>query len=87
MKITLFDIRCPHCQAAEGPFHIGCSVWFYCREHRVKWLAGYDLSIAEELIDREQEERRYNEIGLGEFEYIGFEAERYEAMAQKRAQE
>src|SRR5262249_44886929 len=39
----IFDCVCPTCGKMEGPFCLGQSIWFYCREHKVKWLAGYDL--------------------------------------------
>jgi hypothetical protein len=39
------DIRgCPHCGAKDGSAWIGDSVWHYCAKHRVKWLAGWDLT-------------------------------------------
>jgi hypothetical protein len=72
----IFDCVCPTCGKAEGPFYMGQSLWLYCREHKVKWLAGYDLT-ANEATD-EDCKRRYEEIGLGAFKYLGPNAERYE---------
>ena len=58
---------CPHCGAKDGPAWIGDSVWHYCAKHRVKWLAGWDLT---HVVDKVEQERRYKELGLGGFEHI-----------------
>ena len=60
----------------EGPFCLGQSIWFYCREHKVKWLAGYDLRAP--ATPDEDCKQRFDEIGLGEFKYLGPDAEEYE---------
>jgi hypothetical protein len=60
---------------------IGQSLWFYCERHKVKWLAGWDLSHADET-DAEQQ-RRYDEIGLDVFEYLGPDAEGYKSFIEK----
>jgi hypothetical protein len=73
----IFNCVCPTCGKAEGPFYIRRSLWFYCREHKVKWIAGYDLSVADEPPDDECK-RRFDEIGLGEFKYLGPDADEYE---------
>jgi hypothetical protein len=74
--ITVFNARCPHCGKVEGPIWISNSFWFYCRDHKVKWLAGWDLSVADTPTPEQQ--RRHDEIGLGEFKYIGPDVEGYE---------
>jgi hypothetical protein len=79
MTITIFDGVCPDCGAAEGPFTMGQSRWFYCGEHKVKWLGGYDRPIAEHDRDMDAERRQYDVIGLGQFRYLGPDAEGYYA--------
>jgi hypothetical protein len=74
----IFDCVCPTCGKAEGPFYIRHSVWFYCREHKVKWLAGYDLTADPDAPLDEDCKRRFEEIGLGDFKYLGPDAEEYE---------
>jgi hypothetical protein len=39
----LFECVCPTCGKAEGPFYLRQSLWFYCREHKVKWLAAFNI--------------------------------------------
>jgi hypothetical protein len=68
---------CPHCGKREGPIWIRQSFWFYCADHKVKWLAGYDLSRSDDLED--DEKRRFNEVGIGDFTYIGPDAKGYYA--------
>jgi hypothetical protein len=83
MIITIFNAACARCGAAEGPFQLGQSVWFYCAEHKVKWLAAYDLSVAD--FDRDQERRNFDAIGLAGFEYLGADAEGYYASRPEAA--
>jgi hypothetical protein len=56
-------------------------VWFFCREHKMMWCAGYDLALKPPLDEaslREECKRRFDELGLGEFKYLGPDAEGYE---------
>lgn len=34
---------CPDCGKTDGYFNIGKEHWFICREHKHKWLGGYNL--------------------------------------------
>src|SRR5262245_48908593 len=68
---------CPHCGKSDGIIYIGRSFWGYSCAHKVKWLAGWDLSVEDKATDEQC--CRYNEIGLGTFKYIGPDTERYEA--------
>jgi hypothetical protein len=81
-RVTIFECTCPQCGASEGPIYIGRSFWHYCREHKVHWLAGYDFDRSNE-VDAE-EERRYHEIGLDEFKYLGPFAEEHERKKRER---
>jgi hypothetical protein len=77
MIVTFFKCACPRCGAAEGPYRMGQSLWFYCVEHKVKWLAAYEQPATDR--DLNEERRNYEAIGLGEFEYLGPDAEGYYA--------
>jgi hypothetical protein len=78
-KVLLEDYQtCPRCGGCDGTVGIGqTSIWGYCRTHRLKWLKGYYLL--------PQPEQQYNAIGLGEFEYVGPDAEDYKVHAIKKA--
>jgi len=69
-------MTCPHCGKSDGPVVIQQSLWFYCQQHKVKWLAGW-VSLPDE-VDEAEQHRCYDEIGLGEFKYLGPDAEGYE---------
>ncbi|MFC1591929.1 hypothetical protein ACFL43_05350 [Thermodesulfobacteriota bacterium] len=34
---------CPKCMHSDGRLNIGRDHWFYCRTHKVKWLAGSNV--------------------------------------------
>ncbi len=34
---------CPECGKSDGYFNIGKEHWFICRDHKTKWLGGYNL--------------------------------------------
>jgi hypothetical protein len=65
--------HCPHCPPNAPPddiYEVGTSFWCLCRTHRTRWLAGWDDSIAD---DKAEQQRHYNELGIGEFEHVGKE--------------
>jgi len=64
----IFDCVCPTCGKSEGPFYIGHALWFYCRERKVKWIAGFDFT--DEPPDDECI-RRWRELEFREFKYLG----------------
>jgi len=66
--VLLDDRGCPHCGAKVGPVMISASMWFCCRRHKVKWLAGWDYR---QLRASEAEQLRcYDDAGLNECEHI-----------------
>ena len=78
---------CPTCGKTEGPFRIGHSLWGYCREHKVKWIAARNWhAMLNDLPTRDEAEeaRLYDELGLGGFRYIGPDVEDYERFRQRR---
>ena len=34
---------CPDCGKTDGYFNVGKEHWFICRDHKTKWLGGYNL--------------------------------------------
>ena len=61
---------CPHCVRDDGFLNVGRSHWFFCREHKVKWLVGSNLFSGWRHETEEQQRSRYDEIGLGSFQEI-----------------
>jgi hypothetical protein len=61
---------CPTCQKTDGYTNVGRSHWFFCKEHRVKWWVGSNLFSSWQGETEEYQRRRFDEIGLGEFETI-----------------
>jgi hypothetical protein len=68
-------LRCPQCNKIDGTTQIGESLWGYCTTHRTKWIAAWDFKAP---VNREDQQRRYDELGLGKFKYVGIDAEGYE---------
>jgi hypothetical protein len=58
---------CPQCGKNDGYTNIGRGHWFYCSAHNTKWWAGSNLFSTWRDETKEEQERQYNEIGLGEF--------------------
>jgi hypothetical protein len=83
MKFEIPNVRCPHCSPsaqADGSYHVGKSFWRFCRAHRTNWLAGWDDDIDD---NKDEQQRRYDELGIAGFEHVGKEAA--EAMAARTA--
>jgi hypothetical protein len=59
---------CPRCGKIEDVIYLGDSIWPYCKTHKVKWLAGWDLSLSAQVTDEQR--RRYAQIGMSEFKHI-----------------
>ena len=83
-------IACPTCGQAEH-LVIGSSLWGYCKTHKVKWIAGWDAAaiasgkpVPVSAENEEHERHRYDEIGLGEFEYLGPDVEGYKQARNAR---
>ncbi|MEQ8427442.1 MAG: hypothetical protein RLT87_13205 [Gammaproteobacteria bacterium] len=34
---------CPECGKTDGYYNVGKEHWFICRDHKTKWLGGYNL--------------------------------------------
>jgi hypothetical protein len=62
---------CPECGRCEGRANVGRSHWFYCTEHKTKWLVGSNLFSDWREQTREEQFRIYVELGLGDFEDVG----------------
>ncbi len=42
-QYTLRCGACPTCGRSDGFFNLGKEHWFICRDHKTKWLGGYNL--------------------------------------------
>jgi hypothetical protein len=69
---------CPHCGSDDGPTQIGRSLWGYCTQHKVRWLAGWDSAPQSE----DEKQRRYGSIGA--FTYVGPDQHEYEQFVRDR---
>jgi hypothetical protein len=58
---------CPQCGKNDGYTNVGRSHWFLCKEHKTMWCAGSNLFSSWRYETEEEQERAYNEIGVGEF--------------------
>jgi hypothetical protein len=61
---------CPHCGRHDGYLNIGRAHWFFRKQHRVKWCAGSDLFSGWRDRSEDEQRRRFDEVGMGEFEDI-----------------
>jgi hypothetical protein len=61
---------CPVCHKNDGYVNAGKTHVFYCKEHRVSWIAGTNLFSSWKQETEEEQRAIYNEIGIGEFERI-----------------
>lgn len=65
---------CPDCGKSDGYINIGKSHWFYCAEHRVKWMVGANLFSTWQNETEDHQRRKYAELGFGEFRDFTAEA-------------
>jgi hypothetical protein len=61
---------CPICGGNDGYANAGQTHVFYCKEHKIKWIYGADIFSNWRDQTEEEQEKIYNDIGLGDFEAI-----------------
>ena len=66
---------CPDCGKTDGYINIGRSHWFYCAEHKTRWIAGSNLFSSWLEETREEQKARYEELEFGTFAYIAWTPE------------
>jgi hypothetical protein len=67
---------CPKCCQTDGYLNIGESHWFFCREHKLKWCVGWNLFSSWQHETEEEQRRKYDAEGFGDYEQIeGFHSE------------
>jgi hypothetical protein len=59
---------CPHCGKNDGYLNVGKGHWFFCKEHRLKWLIGANLFSSWRDQTEAEQRRLYDEVGLGDFD-------------------
>ena len=61
---------CPCCYRNNGYFNAGRSHWFYCDEHRTKWLAGSNIFSSWSHETEEEQRAHYDAKGFGAYERV-----------------
>jgi hypothetical protein len=59
---------CPVCGGNDGCANAGSRHIFYCKEHKIKWIYGADIFSSWRDQTEEEQEKIYNDIGLGDFQ-------------------
>jgi hypothetical protein len=75
-----YGLACPACGQTEGVTDVGQTVFGYCKSHKTKWFAGFRRHYQDSEGRRRNEERLYNEIGLGSFEFTEAQKELCERL-------
>jgi hypothetical protein len=70
MNVDNFFGECPVCGRRDGYINIGRGHWFYCRAHKLRWLAGSNLFSDWRHQTEEEQKRIYNELEFGAFAVI-----------------
>jgi hypothetical protein len=66
---------CPQCGKRDGCLNVGRTHWSYCKEHKTKWFAGSNMWSSWRDETLEEQRRKYDEVGLGDFTDIAEERE------------
>ena len=61
---------CSACGKNDGFVNIGRGHWFFCKGHRVQWYVGDNLFSSWRQETEEEQRRRYDELGLEDFQII-----------------
>jgi hypothetical protein len=56
---------CPKCGSYDGYFDMGRDHWFFCREHRVKWLWGSNMFSS--YLSKGEQRQNYETQGFGSY--------------------
>jgi hypothetical protein len=54
----------------DGHINVGREHWFFCKQHRVKWLFGAKLFSTWKTETEAEQRRSYDELGFDKFETI-----------------
>jgi hypothetical protein len=83
MALFVSNISCPTCGKTEGLYRLDDCRWAYCKTHRTKWIA--EPIDDDDAYDENEGRRRYTEIGMSTFTYVGPDVERYKAIVRKQS--
>lgn len=61
---------CPQCGGNDGCANVGKTHLFYCSEHKTKWSPGSNLFSGWRDETEEDQRKRWEEIGLGDFDAV-----------------
>lgn len=61
---------CPECGKTDGFINVGRGHWFYCREHKTKWLFGENQFDSWRDETEDEQRARYDELGFGDFRRV-----------------
>jgi hypothetical protein len=58
---------CPHCHKTDGFINVGSDHWFFCKEHRTKWLVGSNLFSSWKGQSAERRLAQYRSMDFGKY--------------------
>ena len=61
---------CPRCKKTDGYYNVGRGHWFYCRQHRTKWVVGANLFSSWRDQTEQEQRRNYDANGFGSYEEV-----------------
>jgi hypothetical protein len=74
---------CPNCGRTDGYINVGRGHWFFCKEHKVTWLAGTNLFSAWRDETEDHQRKIFDELDFGSFETV---EPVYAAVGEERAE-
>jgi hypothetical protein len=61
---------CPHCHDCGGYINVGRSHWFFCDEHKVRWLIGSNLFSCWRYQTEEEQRAIYDAMRFGGYQNV-----------------
>ena len=61
---------CPHCGENDGMANVSKKHFFFCKAHKTMWSPGTNLFSSAKLETIDYQRKRWNEIGLNEFDVV-----------------
>lgn len=61
---------CPDCGEYNGYLNIGRVHWFYCDEHRTKWIGGSNLFDSWKQQSKDEQRSEYEARSFGSYTYV-----------------
>jgi hypothetical protein len=70
IKVESYFGGCPICGKEDGFLNVGRNHWFYCAEHKTKWIVGFNLFSSWRNQTEDEQRRIYAEVGMGGFREV-----------------